>query len=98
MWLSGLNYWVSKGVLRELTAVEAQSLPVLPSAGAEAAATAGSYIDPFADDAEDTPDRYFTLVEEQQGLATMDVSVDSDAQGNQVGHVDSWCCCLLYCI
>lgn len=82
LWHSGLSYWVAKGVVRELSAQESQIISAANGGDSASGAGAG-YIDPFADDT-DTPERYFTLVEEQQGLAAMDVSIDIDAQGNQV--------------
>ena len=49
-------------------------------------ASAMDYVDPFADP--EQPDRYFLLVEQQQDSAAMDVSVDAEATGNQVGFVN----------
>lgn len=71
---SGVAYWVSKGVLKEVTAAEAGP-----------AAAAGRAGDPAYLGYDEGPDRFFQVVEVQEMLAAMDMSVSGDdAMGNQV--------------
>jgi hypothetical protein len=70
---SGIGYWVSKGVLKEVSS-DAENTEAADEMGYS-----------------EGPERFFQVIEAQEAMATMDISVDAEGamQGHQVRRVGS---------
>ena len=70
---TGVHYWVTKGVLREVTEEVGQG------SGEATSSSSAAYMG-----YEEGPERFFQVVEEQEELAASDASMSEDAPMNQV--------------